>query len=48
MTPKVLAWDRHYATQEERQLAAEANARSGIRALLAATPTAHQVSRHAA
>lgn len=30
MTPKVLAWDRHYATEEERRLAASANARSGI------------------
>ncbi|MEO0322533.1 MAG: fatty acid desaturase [Myxococcota bacterium] len=29
MTPKVLAWDREHATAEERQLAAEANARSG-------------------
>ncbi|WP_028628287.1 MULTISPECIES: alkane 1-monooxygenase [Pseudomonas] len=34
MTPKVLAWDRHYASAEERQLAAEANARSGIRELM--------------
>lgn len=48
MTPKVLEWDRHYATEEERQLAAEANARSGIRALVAATPSASQVSRHPA
>ncbi len=30
MTPKVLAWDRDYATSEERKLAAGANARSGI------------------
>jgi len=30
MTPKVLAWDRDYATDEERRLAAGANARSGI------------------
>ena len=30
MTPKVLAWDRDYATAEERKLAAQANARSGI------------------
>jgi alkane 1-monooxygenase len=30
MTPKVLAWDRDYATAEERQMAARANARSGI------------------
>lgn len=29
MTPRVLAWDRDYATAEERALAAEANARSG-------------------
>jgi alkane 1-monooxygenase len=33
MTPKVLAWDRDYATAEERALAAAANARSGIAAL---------------
>jgi NAD(P)H-flavin reductase len=30
MTPKVLAWDRAYATAEERELADAANARSGI------------------
>jgi NAD(P)H-flavin reductase/ferredoxin len=30
MTPKVLAWDRDYATDEERKLAAGANARSGL------------------
>src|SRR6201986_593753 len=30
MTPKVLAWDRDYATLEERKLAAAASARSGI------------------
>jgi hypothetical protein len=30
MTPKVLAWDRDYATDGERRLAASANARSGI------------------
>jgi len=30
MTPRVLAWDRDYTTAEERQLAARANARSGI------------------
>lgn len=29
MTPKVLAWDREYATAEERELAALANERSG-------------------
>lgn len=33
MTPKVLAWDRHYASKEEQELAARANARSGIAAL---------------
>ncbi|MEL0169427.1 MAG: alkane 1-monooxygenase [Pseudomonadaceae bacterium] len=36
MTPKVLAWDRDYATAEERELAAEANRRSGIAAMQAA------------
>ncbi len=35
MTPKVLAWDRDFASDEERALAARANARSGIRALQA-------------
>lgn len=30
MTPKVLAWDRDFATEEERQLAARANAQSGM------------------
>lgn len=35
MTPKVLEWDRRYATPDERRLAAEANARSGIPALMA-------------
>ncbi|MNT36922.1 Alkane 1-monooxygenase 1 [compost metagenome] len=35
MTPRVLAWDRDYATAEERRLAREANARSGLRALTA-------------
>jgi alkane 1-monooxygenase len=40
MTPKVLAWDRDFATDEERKLAAEANARSGLPRLqrLAADP----------
>lgn len=35
MTPKVLAWDRDFATEEERQLAARANQRSGISLLQA-------------
>jgi len=30
MTPKVLAWDRDYATDEERELATIANAKSGF------------------
>ncbi|MFW6052244.1 MAG: fatty acid desaturase, partial [Myxococcota bacterium] len=34
MTPKVLAWDRDYATPEERDLAAVANEKSGIPALV--------------
>ena len=38
MTPKVLAWDRDYATDEERTLAAIANARSGIPLLQSARP----------
>ncbi len=33
MTPKVLAWDRDYATEEERRLAATANRKSGIRTM---------------
>lgn len=36
MTPKVLAWDRDFATDEERQLAARANLRSGVPALIRA------------
>jgi NAD(P)H-flavin reductase/ferredoxin len=38
MNPKVLAWDREYATAEERLLAAQANARSGLRRLRQANP----------
>jgi hypothetical protein len=34
MTPKVMAWDRDYATAEELELAARANDRSGIAALM--------------
>lgn len=37
MTPKVLEWDRNYASAEERLLAARANTRSGIPALMNAT-----------
>lgn len=40
MTPRVLAWDRDHATPEERELAAQANARSGIAALQRATVAA--------
>ncbi|MFL1453040.1 alkane 1-monooxygenase [Marinobacter sp. GN3S48] len=36
MTPKVLEWDEKYASSEERILAAQANARSGIPALVKA------------
>lgn len=35
MTPKVLDWDRHHASDEEKALARQANAVSGIRALRA-------------
>jgi NAD(P)H-flavin reductase/ferredoxin len=41
MTPKVLAWDRDHATEEERRLAALANARSGIAGLQSAGPAGH-------
>lgn len=34
MTPKVLEWDAKYASEEERKLAAEANQKSGISALM--------------
>ena len=36
MTPKLLAWERDHASEEERRLAAEANRRSGIPALVQA------------
>jgi NAD(P)H-flavin reductase/ferredoxin len=37
MTPKVLAWDRDYATEAERRLAREANERSGLSRMESAT-----------
>lgn len=37
MTPKLLAWDRDYASAEECELAARANAASGIPELMQAT-----------
>ena len=37
MPPKVLAWDRIHATEPERRLAADANARSGMTGFVAAT-----------
>lgn len=40
MTPKVLAWDHDYATDDEKILAARANARSGKRAFQQATRSA--------
>ena len=40
MTPRVLAWDHDYATAEERQMAARANARSGIPLLQQASGSA--------
>jgi len=40
MTPKLLAWDREHASPAERALAAQANARSGIRGLEASVPSA--------
>lgn len=44
MTPKVLAWDRDYATEGERALAAQANARSRMPKLMAAEPPATQAT----
>jgi alkane 1-monooxygenase len=38
MTPKVLAWDRDFATPEERELAAQANAASGLARLAGSRP----------
>jgi NAD(P)H-flavin reductase/ferredoxin len=48
MTPKVLAWDRDYATDEERRLAAVANSRSGIPLLQSARPAGPPISERAA
>jgi alkane 1-monooxygenase len=36
MTPKLLAWDRDYASPQEQELARRANLRSGIPALVRA------------
>ena len=54
MIPKVLDWDRRYASPRERVLAAEANARSGIPAFMQATtnvalpqPSANRVQMNA-
>jgi len=33
MIPKLMEWDRHYATPEERELALRANQKSGMKAL---------------
>jgi fatty acid desaturase len=33
MVPKIVEWDRHYATPEERVLALRANQKSGLKAL---------------
>ncbi len=40
MIPKVIAWDRDYATPDERRLAARANAASGIAAFERSNPMA--------
>jgi NAD(P)H-flavin reductase/ferredoxin/fatty-acid desaturase len=44
MTPKVLAWDRDYATAEELELAEDANAKSGIPELMQHAPLGTPVS----
>jgi len=36
MTPRLIAWDRSYASPAERRLATRANARSGLAALVQA------------
>ncbi len=38
MTPKIIEWDRHYATPEERVLALRANQKSGLKALCTYDP----------
>jgi hypothetical protein len=43
MTPKVLAWDRDYATAEELALAARANEKSGIPAMRRALVSGQEV-----
>lgn len=40
MTPKVQEWDRNYASDAEKALAAKANASSGIQELVSLAPTA--------
>jgi alkane 1-monooxygenase len=45
MTPRLLAWDRDFADDGERELAREANARSGIGALVRAAGHSGQSSR---
>jgi alkane 1-monooxygenase len=47
MTPRVLAWDRDYATDEERRLADLANARSGVPLLQSARPSGRPMSEPA-
>jgi NAD(P)H-flavin reductase/fatty-acid desaturase len=47
MTPKLLAWDKEYATPEERRMAARANAKSGIPALMEAAGVSPQDSKPA-
>jgi alkane 1-monooxygenase len=44
MIPKLLEWDEKYATAEERQLASEANRRSGLKALQEVTYRDAQVA----
>ena len=38
MTPKVMEWDKKYASDEEKVLAREANQKSGIKALMNSNP----------
>jgi alkane 1-monooxygenase len=44
MTPKVREWDAVHASPAERRLAAEANARSGLRELAAPAPVPRETA----
>jgi len=47
MTPKVMEWDKKYASDEEKVLAREANQKSGIKALMNSNPAEGVVAGNA-